>query len=633
MIRAAIALAALLAAGAASAAPVLAPVWQDHAVIQRGAPVAVEGTAAPGAAIRGTLGGAEASARAAADGSFVLTFPARPASADPVTLSVSDASGAATVADIVVGDVWLCSGQSNMAFTVAAGLNGFNNIQASADPLLRMLTVPLDTAAQPVREFGGEVEWQSASPETTGRFSAACYYMLRDLRRDLDVPMGAVHSSWGGSQIRAWLTPEAGRVLYGPEQMALLDGYGENPLAAVTAFAPVWEEWWRESAGGQEPWNDPSVLDWRPVPRIGPWTAWGEGAPAAIGNVWFRRTIELTAEQAAAGGTLNIGIIDDLDATWVNGRPVGINHGWSTEREYRVPAGYLRPGANQVIVSANNSWGMGGMQSPPDRLSFTVAGGERIPLAEGWSYAETPVREIPPRAPWDANAGIGVMHNRMIAPIGRFALAGAACYQGESDVGIPGYPDRLRELFAGWRRQFGADMQMLVVQLANYGATASEPVESGWGETREDQRQAVVADANAALVAALDIGERTDIHPANKVVLGQRLALAARGEAMPMPLSARREQGLDISEIRVRFSGVEGGLHSWSGPPLGVELCGETQEGCRYAAAEVSGDTLLIRVDREPVTRVRYGWADSPVVNTYDARALPLPGFELPIEP
>src|SRR5690606_3783550 len=160
------------------------------------------------------------------------------------------------------------------------------------------------------------------------------------LRTALDIPVGAVHSSWGGSQIRAWLTREAGAALYGEAQMALLDGFGEDPLAAVTAFAPLWEEWYRTASGGTEPWRDPGVRAWQPGPRIGPWTAWGEGAPPAIGNVWFRRTIELTPEQAAAGGELNIGIVDDLDATWINGRPLGVTHGWSTERKYRVPGEY-----------------------------------------------------------------------------------------------------------------------------------------------------------------------------------------------------------------------------------------------------------------------------------------------------
>ncbi len=631
MIRAGLAFALLGGAGAASAAPVLSPVWTDNAVIQRDRPIVVEGRAAPGAKVVATLGGYHAAADADGDGNFAVTFPARAAGAEPVALHVSDGSDTvATAENLVVGDVWLCSGQSNMAFTVAAGLNGYNNIQASADPLLRMINVPLATAASPQLEFGGEAEWKAAAPDTTGVFSAACYYMLRDLREALDIPMGAVHASWGGSQIRPWLTPEGGAALYGADQMALLEGFSEDPLAAVAAFAPVYEAWWRESTGGQEPWKDVSGIEWQPVPQIGPWNNW-TGSPLAqngVANVFLRRTISLTAEQAAAGGVLNIGIIDDLDATWVNGRAVGFTHGWGTEREYRVPPEFLRAGENEVLVIATNTWSMGGFNSSADRLSFAVEGGERIPLGEGWQYAVAEPPPLPPRAPWDANAGIGVMHNRMVAPVGSFAMTGAAWYQGESDVGIPGYDDRMRELFAGWRRQFGADMRMLVVQLADFGPTASEPVESGWAQFRDVQRRGVEADPNAALVTALDIGEPTDIHPANKVVLGQRLALAARGEPMPMPVSATRQNG----NIVIRFTGTEGGLRSLSSQTaIAVELCGETQESCRFAPAAAGSDALVIRDDGLQASRVRYAWADSPAVNTYDARALPLPGFELPI--
>jgi sialate O-acetylesterase len=632
MIRAAWLLAGALAPTTALAAPQLAPVWTDHAVIQRDRPIVIEGTAAPGEVVTATLGRISGNAKAGPDGRFSITLAKRPASATPETLTVSDSSGTATVSDIAIGEVWLCSGQSNMEWPVSASTGGGPAAQASADAGLRLLQIPKDTAPTPQHTFSAPVAWASASPESVPAFSAACYYMARELRKELGVPIGAIHASWGGSQVRPWLTPEAGAKLYGAEQMALLGQYGTDPLAAVTIFAPAWQQWWKDKRQ-TAPWDDPDALEWRPVPRIGPWTAWGEGAPAAVGTVWFRRTLELTAEQAAAGGTLNIGIIDDLDATWVNGHPVGITHGWSTEREYRVPAAFLREGANEVVVAASNSWGAGGMQSSADRLSFAVEGGERIALGEGWSYADSGVTEMPPRAPWDANAGIGVMHNKMVGPLGRIALAGAAWYQGESDVGIPGYADRLRELFAGWRRQFGPEMRMLVVQLPNFGDVAERPVAAGWAETREQQRRAVAADANAALIPTLDVGERDDLHPPHKVPVGLRLAAAAQGEPMPMPLSARRELGLDISEIRMRFSGVEGGLHSWSGRPLGVELCGETQDSCRYAVAEVSGDTLLIRVDREPVTRVRYAWADAPVVNLFDGRPISIPGFELRVEP
>jgi sialate O-acetylesterase len=619
---AALLLAGALAPATALAAPQLDPVWTDHAVVQRGRPIVVEGTAAPRSGVEARLGAQTVQVRADRAGRFTAEFAPLEASADPLTLTVADSSGTATVSDIVIGDVWLCSGQSNMEWSVSVSTGGDQAARDSADDGLRLLQIPKDTAPTPQRTFSTPVAWATASPASVPAFSAACYYMARALRKELGVPIGAIHASWGGSQARAWLSPEGGRALYGPDQMELLAGYAKDPLAAVAAFAPVWQQWWK-GAAGTAPWDNPDALEWRPVPRIAPWTAWGEGAPAPVGNVWFRRMIELTPQQAAAGGILNIGIIDDLDATWVNGHPVGISHGWSTEREYRVPPAFLRAGVNEIVFAASNSWGAGGIQSSADRLSFAVDGGERIALGEGWLYADSGVPQMPPRAPWDANAGIGVMHNKMVAPLGRIALAGAAWYQGESDVGIPGYADRLRELFAGWRRQFGKDARMLVVQLPNFGEVAERPVAAGWAELREQQRRAVAADANAALIPTLDVGEHDDLHPPHKLPVGLRLAAAALGRAMPMPLRATR----DGQAITVTFSGLDGGLHAWSGPPLGVELCGETQDSCRYAETRIEGDRLLIAAGGRPATRVRYAWADAPVVNPFAFRAIAIPSF------
>ena len=171
-------------------------------------------------------------------------------------------------------------------------------------------------------------------------------------------------------------------------------------------------------------------------------------------------------------------------------------------------------------------------------------------------------------------------------------------------------------------------MRMLVVQLAGFGQRTDSPAPSGWAETRDIQRLAVKTDTKAVLVSAIDLGEPTDIHPANKVVLGERLALAAQGRAMPMPEAAQ----LSTDGVTVTFSGVEGGLKAFSGPyPLGVELCAEAQDSCRYATSTLEGDRLTIRSDGRPATRVRYAWADAPIVNLYDARGVPVPGFELPI--
>ena len=629
MIRAALLLAGAAAPAVALAAPTLAPVWSDHAVVQRGKPIVVEGTAEPLAEITATLGTETWRGRAGRDGRFSATFAARDASSEPLVLTVADGAETAMVSGILVGEVWLCSGQSNMEWPLSASTGGGAAIEGSADPGLRLLQIPKETAAAPQRAFSQPVAWAPASPQSTPAFSAACYYMARQLRQDLGVPVGAIHASWGGSQIRAWLDPRAGVALYGEEQMGLLADFDEDPLGATTRFAPTWEAWWRDGTGGQEPWKNPDALAWTPVPSITAWPGWAGTrlAEDPIGNVWFRRTLTLTPEQAEVGGTLSIGVIDDMDTTWVNGRIVGNTFGWSNERRYPIPAGYLKAGANEIVFAASNSWGPGGFQSSADRLFFEVAGGETIALGEGWRYAIGQLREMPPRAPWDGNAGIGVMHNRMVAPLGQIALAGAAWYQGESDVGVPGYADRLRELFAGWRRQFGADMRMLVVQLPNFGERSDRPVDAGWAQIREEERRAVAADGNAALVPTLDVGLNDDLHPPNKLPIGLRLAMAAEGE-MPLPTHvAKLGEG-----YAVFMEGIGGRLHTWSGDRvLGVELCAETQASCRYAEAVATLNGLLVADDGKPATRIRYAWSDAPVVNLSDGRGVPIPGFELPV--
>lgn len=626
-----------LAAGGAAAkeaAPatplMLAPIWTDHAVVQRDAPITVTGYAAPRTKVAGQFGSTAAQAVADAAGQFVLRFPARPAAADGVDLVVSAGNETLARHDLLVGDVWLCSGQSNMEFPVTRALNGEMEAGMANDPLLRVIEVPKTIAYTPQRAFGRDTAWQAASRASIAGFSAACYFMARELRKRLGVPVGAIHASWGGSQLRPWLAPEAGQALYGAAEMTALRQYEADPLAAVTAFAPRWTQWYREATGGSEPWNDPALLTWQAVPEIKGWLAW-EGTPLAThatGTVWLRRQITLTRAQAAAGAVLTLGVLDDMDMTWVNGKPVGNTFGWDTQREYRLPPAYLREGVNEVMVAVTNTYANGGFASTPDKLSLRIAGGETIALADGWRFAIAPAKTYPPRTAWDANAGIGVMHNRMIAPLGTFALKGAAWYQGESDVDTPGYADRLKALIAGWRARFGADLAVEIVQLANYSPVQLAPGPSTWAALRDEQRRVAAADPHAALVSAIDIGERSDIHPANKLALGQRLALAATGGKLPMPLSAVREAG----GIRIRFTGIEGGLHAWSGPdPLGVELCGAGGADCRYVRAAIAGDSLLLPLDGRPVAQVRYAWADSPVVNLFDGRALPVPGFALDV--
>ena len=617
---------------AAVSNPVLEGGYGDNMVLQSGQPLTLKGRAKPASTV--TLHGIGSTMTSQSDdnGAFSVTLPPQSNSTAPQSFTISDESGSTTYRNILFGNVFLCGGQSNMELPVERALDVWNQLRQSADDGIRLLMVPKTTAPVPQAGFAAPVSWQAATPESVAPFSAACFYMAKALRRkEPATPIGLIHSNWGGSAARAWYDPQGAAAVEGPEAMALLKLYARDPYAATQAFVPQWFAWWRKADGGREPWKTPALLDWKPIPQFSFWNEWkGTGLdtnPRA--NVWLRKTITLTPEQARGEGSLAIGAIDDMDLTFVNGHPVGYTFGWGVERTYRVPSAHLKPGKNEILIAANNMWDTGGFFAGPDRLAFTAANGERIALGADWDYAISPVKDVPPRAPWDANAGLGVMHNAMIAPLGRMTLAGVAWYQGEADIGQGRYDAKLAGLFAGWRRQFGPQTRMLVVQLADFGERRAAPAESGWAQLRDDQRRGVIADANAALVTAIDIGEPTDIHPANKNDLGKRLAAAFDGRAMPMPDSAVREGGT----VTVTFTGIAGALTVEGGPyPLGVELCEAGPGTCRFVLGAAEGSRLILPIpDGMAPARVRYAWADAPVVNLVDGEGMPIPGFELAI--
>lgn len=636
--RLALALGAALMGTAAQAAPVLHPLFSDHAVLQRGRPIAVWGTAEPDERLIVTLGGASQAVVAGGDGRWRVQLPAIPAGG-PYRLEALGQGGARAAADdILIGDVWLCSGQSNMELPVSRALNSDSEIAGAKDAQLRILTVPKKTAMAPVAEFGGPAAWAAVSPQAIGSFSAACYFMARELRSSEKVPIGAINASWGGTAIRSWMDDSASRAV-GGEDSELLALYRRDPAAANQRFGERWQAWWKGRAAG-EPWRDPAALAWKPMPKIGYWEGWGDPAFAAFnGMVWARKTVTLTKEEASRATTLSLGVIDEIDETWVNGVPVGNMFSWEAERNYALPRGLLHAGENVILVNLFDGYGAGGFQGPAEKLRLGLAGGASKPLGEGWQFAAAPAGlGEPPRPPWDSAAGLSLIHNGMIAPLSDFGLKGVAWYQGEADAGSPaGYAGKLAAMMEGWRRQFRApDLPFLIVSLANFGPPSWAPRASGWAEIREAQRRAAVRDGRAALVVAMDLGDRLDIHPANKQEAGRRLARAARALdrgardlAAPQAVRAHRTVG----EIAVVFSGVTGSLRSWSGPAvLGFELCGTTQDSCRYAPAKTDGIRVLIVDDGKPATRVRYAWAESPVVNLYDEAPLPPGPFELPID-
>jgi sialate O-acetylesterase len=562
----------------------------------------------------------------------------------PYTLLVRNRGGEArTISDILIGDVYLCAGQSNMELPVTATLNSGREIARATDGSIRLLTIAHASNPLPLDAFQSAVSWSPLSPETVRDFSATCYYFARELKKSVNVPMGLIDASWGGSSVEAW-TGAAGLRGDFDAELELLGLYARDRDAALQRFAAGWERWWRTRASAHgEPWKErASSRAWRAVPEpMRDWKTWGVGELATHnGMVWFRRDLSVTPAQAAQAATLDLGGIDEVDTTWVNGRAIGNTFGWSAPRSYALPAGTLRAGENSIVVNVLSTWDAGGMYGPARAMTLEFADGSSVPLGERWRYRiAAPDIGYPPRAPWESIGGLSTLYNAMIAPIGAFGLRGVAWYQGESNTGAPEqYEKRLAGFMASLRAQFGSRTPFLIVQLPNFGAPVVAPTASGWAGVREAQRRAVRADAHAALAVTIDVGDRMELHPPNKQAVGARLARAARaliyGEAItpsgPGALDAQRGYH---GEVAVTFGDVDRSLMAYSARDvMGFELCGADQASCRFAYARIVGDDRVVIVgDGSAAQRVRYCWGDAPICNLFDRSGLPAGPFELAI--
>jgi sialate O-acetylesterase len=628
----------------AGEAGLLNPMFQEHGVLQRDQPIRIWGTAPPGRQVQASLDTHRAKTRANQAGTWEVLLPSLPAGG-PHVLTVSDGVRTQSVGDLLVGDVWLCSGQSNMELQVWRSLDAASELGNAIAPTIRFLTVPQSASPVPLDAFPTAAHWQTVNANTLRDFSAACFFFARELQKSVDVPMGLINASWGGSRIQAWIGPDAlGTDLRYRESLEVLALYDKDPLAAAQRWGEVWGKWWEQRAGtatGDRPWSlsDDSVASWRKAPReLGPWEHWNEPALADYnGMVWFRSTVKLTPDQARQEAVLELGALDETDITWVNGRAVGSKYDPGSARRYALPQGLLREGENKIVINVLDTYRDGGMSAPASAYRLVFQDGSSAPLSD-WDYRAAAEGEPPPSAPWQSAGGVSTLHNGMIAPLGRYGLRGILWYQGESNTGEAGeYHELLRRLSAGWRARFGSGLPILVVQLAGYGMPPTAPGESGWASLREAQRQVAEEDPHTALAIALDIGDRYDIHPANKQEVGRRLARAARqliyqqglSASGPVPVFATR-QG---DAIVVRFGDVSEALVAYGAEgPIGFELCGDAVGSCHYASGQIDGLQVVLRsAFSGKATRVRYGWADNPVINLFDRAGLPAGPFEIAI--
>lgn len=643
--RAAFIPAGLVLAGVAGAAPLLHDLFQDHGVLQRDRAINVWGNAAPGETVEVSLADASVTAQTDQAGRWRTTLP-RMQAGGPYQLAAKTKGATQTVEDVMVGDVWLCSGQSNMVLPVHRALDARAEIANSSNDAIRMLTVPQASNAAPQSAFATPVAWQKASPKTVPEFSAACLYFARELQKKDNVAMGLIAAAWGGSKIQTWMSAPALRAMGEYNQaldvLALSD---RDPAAASAQWAAIWEAWWRERTAerpGTEPWSLKRTGTWHAAPKeLGYWEQWGVPELASYnGPLWYRTTITLSKQQAAQAATLSLGSVDEIDQTWINGRPAGAT-GPGPGRTYLLPPGALRAGENVLVVNVLDTYSSGGLNGPAQSRSLNFADGTSVPFDNEWLYQRPPENVgYPPRAPWEAVAGLSVIYNGMVAPLGNFGLRGVVWYQGESNTDNESdrYQALLTRFMADWRNQFGADLPILVAQLANYGQPPTAPGESSWAQLREAQRLAVKQDAHAGLAVTIDIGDRYDIHPANKQEVGRRLARAARrmlyGDSLapsgPTPVDARREN----NGVTLTFSDVSGRLIAYGASgPIGFELCGSAPNSCQYADATIQDHRVILSGSNvAAATRIRYCWADSPVCTLFDESRLPAGPFQVEVQ-
>jgi sialate O-acetylesterase len=630
--------------GAATSHPLLADVFQDHAVLQRDQPIAIWGEARPGDEITVVLDTEKARASADRQGRWHVQLASLPAGG-PYTLTARTRGGEEqSLSDLLVGDVWLCSGQSNMEFPVSDSLDSAREISTSANDSIRLLTVAHATSATPLARPQDPLHWTAASPDSVREFSAVCYYYARDLQKSARVPMGLIQASWSGSRIEPWMSAAALHKLGGFEPgLAVLRDYARDARVGNDRMGALWESWWRQHAPeGSTPWQGSAEGEWRSVPLpMRDWKTWGVAELANHdGMVWFRRSFTLSEAQAASPATVSIGAIDEVDETWVNGRPIANSFGYATERTYEIPAGLLHAGENLLVINVLSTWDAAGMYGPPEHLGLHFADGSGVPLGGEWRYQFVPESMgYPPRAPWESVGGLSSIYNAMIAPLAPFGLRGVLWYQGESNASDAGrYQALLAGLMADWRGTFAGELPFLIVELPNFGAPSALAADSDWARLREAQRRAVAADGHAALAVTIDLGIPRELHPPDKQAVGERLARAARrlvyGESFaasgPAVHAARREQ----NAVVVSFDEVEGALLTYSAArPMGFELCAENQASCRFADGAVRGDQVVLDAAGMAATRVRFCWGAAPMCNLYDKSGLPAGPFEIPIDP
>ncbi len=593
----------------------LASLFTDHMVFQRQTNCPIWGWANPGQKVTIKASwGANTTATADKNGAWKTSLKT-PAAGGPFTLNV----GNIQLKDVLVGEVWLCSGQSNMemwlkAYASPAPVVNWEKELETANqlPNVRLFQVPRLMSAKP--EAIVNAVWQNSSSEAAGMFSAVGFMFARELNRKLNIPIGIIHSSWGGTEVELWTSEPGMRKL--PELGVKLDAYRKNAItnvarqaeyqAELKKFVPTEKPEWATAA------FEPDST-WKSVAKVGSFNAIGLGD--FDGSVWYRTEIEVPANLAGQDARLKLGTIDDDERTYFNGKMVGETEGWDVQRNYSIT---LKAGKNLVVVRATDGAGAGGFAG--DQL--IEVGDQKLPLTN-WRYLPIVNPNRPPQPNYLPSSGFSTLYNGMIAPLAPFAIKGALWYQGESNVSrAEQYQRSFPNMIQDWRTAWGTNFSFYFVQIAPF---AYQPPYGP--ELREAQGFALKM-KNTGMVLTTDLVDSlTNIHPIKKRQVADRLAALALLNDYGQKVTANGPTFKSATpsgrSMRVIFTNASG----LKGTGEGFQVAGKDGVYCD-ATARIEGDAVVVEsVQVSNPVSLRYGWSDTMLATLWNGAGLPMVPF------
>jgi len=636
--------------GANKPLPFVSTIFGDNMVMQRGKANTIWGWSEPGDKVTVQIADKAAAGTAGADGRWEAKIDP-PAAGGPYTVKIAGAKQAAELKNVLVGDVWLCGGQSNMQVSLRMALNGPDEVKAANYPEIRFFEVFGGAAYHPRKVVGGQ--WSVVSPETAGRISSVAYYFARRVQQDIHVPIGLVVDAVGGTPAEAWTSADALKPM----------GDFDAPLAELArltaAGAPEYGNyimsWYDEfDTGHKEHWEAPEYndADWKTVtlPKPGGFVELGVGAQPAV--VWFRREVTVPDPLPEGRNLVFLGEIERMDTVYVNGAEVGASSWVENPRVYFLRPGVLKPGKNVIAIRLLKTKPDGGFMSSADALHLMIgdhspfpfgppqpagAPGTAIPLAGEWK-AKLSVDARPPQAlplayeNWPVMPA--VLYNGMLAPVAPLAITGALWYQGEQNS-PRGYQYRriMPVMIADWRQAFGqGDFPFYIVSLPAFMKRSATPVDGDeWAETRDSQAIAAATVKNSCLAVTIDTGEADNIHPKEKKPVGDRLALCALakhyGEKVVYQGPTLKKSKVEKDKMKLSFDHTDGGLVV-KGDKLGEFSIAGADNKWYWAEAKIEGKSVVVSSPQvaKPVA-VRYAWQSNPLATLFNGAGLPAAPF------